>query len=82
MPRSNDVPDKSIQQKLSQKLSRLVSGSRNTITAAVHNGVVTLTGFIQFEQQRRLVLRAMHSVAGVRQVIDQLQLQARKSNWS
>ena len=82
MPRANDVPDKAIQQKLSQKLSRLVSGSRNAVTAVVRNGVVTLSGFIQFEQQRRLVLRAMQSVGGVRQVIDQLQIQARKSNWS
>ena len=80
MPRANDVPDKAIQQKLSQKLSRLVSGSRNAVTAVVRNGVVTVSGFIQFQPQRRLILRAMQSITGVRQVIDNIQIQARKSN--
>ena len=82
MVRANEVPDKSILQKLNQKLARLSSGSRNKITAAVHNGEVTLSGSIQFEQQRRLVLRAAGSVPGIRRVIDQLQLSERRSQWT
>ena len=82
MVRFNEIPAKAILQKLNQRLARIASGSRNNITATVNNGDVTLSGTIQFEHQRRIMIRAVNSVQGVRRVIDQVQVLAKKSTWT
>lgn len=82
MSRANGVPDKSILQKVNQRLMGIGSGSQRAITAAVNNGDVTLSGSIQFEHQRRNVMRAANTVAGVRRVIDQVKVVPKESKWS
>jgi len=82
MPRANEVSDKSVLQKVNQRLMGIGTGSRNGITAAVSHGDVTVSGSIQFEHQRRNVMRAASGVAGVRRVIDHVQVLPQKSKWS
>ena len=41
------------------------------------NGSVTLTGKLKFENQRIPLMRALRGVAGVRNVLDQLQVAAK-----
>jgi len=62
----NAVPDKTLLQKVSQRLMRLGSSSHHRCTAVVTGGDVTLTGTLQFEMQRKPLVRAATSVAGVR----------------
>ena len=74
MLRRDYIPDKTILQKLNQRLMRTGLGSRTRVNATIRNGQVTLSGNIQYENQRRVVLRATNSVEGVRTVTDQLRV--------
>jgi osmotically-inducible protein OsmY len=74
--RNERVPDKTILQKVNQRLARASLGSGSRVSVAVCNGQVTLSGNIQYETQRRPAVRAVDGVDGVRGVADQLQLQA------
>ena len=80
MQRKNAVSDRSLLQKVTQRLGR-TGTSQSRITATVRNGEVTLAGTIQYETQRHAVLKAAGGVADVGRVIDQLKLQSPKKNW-
>jgi osmotically-inducible protein OsmY len=75
---ANEVNDKSLLQKVNQRLGRAGSGGKNRIVATVRRGDVTLSGVLQYEIQRRNVVRAASSVAGVRRVIDQMKVEPKK----
>jgi osmotically-inducible protein OsmY len=74
MQKSQPIPDPKIIQHVSQKLasSGLRAPSRVTVTSS--SGRVTLTGSIQYEHQRQSALTSARGIAGVRQVIDRMQL--------
>lgn len=75
---TEQVPDKALLKKVNQRLSRTGMGGQCRIGVDIRSGVVTLTGQLQFETQRRPVVRAASQVEGVRQVIDQLQVKPAK----
>jgi osmotically-inducible protein OsmY len=79
--RKNDIPDKALLQKVNQRLSRMGSGSQTRITASVCRGEVTLAGALQYAQQRRPLISAVNSVAGIRRVIDQMQERPPTKKW-
>jgi len=68
----NDVSDKELLKSVSRKLDRTGAGSQSKVTAFVQRGTVTLTGKIQYENQRTPIMKAVSSISGVRNVIDQL----------
>ena len=78
---SDHIPDKSITTKLNQRLVRAGLGSQSKVAITVRNGTVTLSGTLQYEMQRRSVLNSARGTAGVRNVIDQLQVAPKKKNW-
>lgn len=80
MPYEHRIPDKALLSKINQRLSRCGSGSRVHVTAIVRNGTVTLSGTLDFDYQRRPLLRAASGVDGVRSVIDQLKVKP-PSHW-
>ena len=47
-------------------------GSRCRVAATVRGGQVTLTGQMQYENQRRPVVQAVNRVDGIKGVIDQM----------
>jgi osmotically-inducible protein OsmY len=69
----NEVSDKDLLKNVNRRLDRTGTGSHSRITALVRRGTVTLSGKLQYEIQRTRIVKAVKSVAGVRQVIDQLQ---------
>jgi len=77
----NEVPDKALLQKVSKCVQQTGTGSQSKVTVNVRRGEVTVSGSIQYEMQRRNILRAAGRVSGVRRVVDQLQLQEKKRNW-
>ncbi|OHB79490.1 MAG: hypothetical protein A2V98_02415 [Planctomycetes bacterium RBG_16_64_12] len=81
MQRAGQVPDKQVSQKVEQHISRTGMGSHTKIKVQVRNGDVTLSGTLQYETQRRPVLQAARAVAGVRRVVDQLQVNAAPRKW-
>jgi len=72
------VPDDLLSQMVNQRLSRMETGGRDHINAAIRNGDVTLTGSLSYEHQRRAVVHAARNVEGVRRVVDQLRIVKRK----
>ena len=70
---SDRVPDKRIIQKVTQRLSRTGTGQCK-VSVTVHNGDVTLSGEIQYDNQRRALLIAARGVEGVRAVVVQLKI--------
>jgi len=80
MLRNEPVPDKTILKNVNQRLARAGLGSRCRVTATVRNGQVSLSGSIQYENQRRPALRAVGLVEGVKGVADQLQIESRDAH--
>ncbi len=80
MLRNERVPDKTILKKVNQRLMRSGLGSGCRVTATVRSGQVSLSGNIQYENQRRPALKAVGSVEGVKRVVDQLQVQSRQAH--
>lgn len=70
------VPDKSLLRDVNKKLMR--TGTQTKVTASINGGYVTLTGVLQYENQRRILLRAANQVPGVRQVFDRMTVQPKK----
>ena len=77
----NAVPDKAILQKVNQRVQVTGTGSQSKVTVNVRGGDVTVGGTIQYEMQRRNILKAAGRVAGVRRVIDQMQVEKKKRTW-
>jgi osmotically-inducible protein OsmY len=63
--------DKTLMKSVTRRLQR--TGSQSRVTAAVQGGTVTLTGKLQYENQRIPIMKVVRGVSGVRNVIDQLQ---------
>ena len=74
------IPDKTLLKGVVQKMARKGTNS-SRITPTVRSGDVTLTGTIGYEHERRPLLKTASSVPGVRRVIDQLRVEAKKKNW-
>lgn len=68
----NQTSDKALLKSVNRRLDRTGTGSQSKVTASVQRGTVTLSGQLQYENQRMPIMKAVRSVAGVRQVIDQL----------
>ena len=78
----NQIPDKTLLKQVVQKLARSGTGSQSRVTAAVRNGDVTLTGTLQYEHERRCVLKSTSNVSGIRRVIDQMRVVPKKKIWA
>jgi osmotically-inducible protein OsmY len=65
------VSDKELSKTVRNRLQRGGSGG---LTSDVREGTVTLKGRIRYESQRRPLLKIVRSIAGVRNVIDQLEV--------
>jgi osmotically-inducible protein OsmY len=74
MQAKKQIPDKVLAQKVSQRLSRVGMSTTCQISVLCQNGDVTLSGTLQFEQQRRAAISAARSVDGVGRVIDQMRV--------
>lgn len=74
MPYENRIPDKTLLAKVNQRLSQCGTGSNVHVNVTIRNGTVTLSGMLEFDYQRRPILRAAQGVQGVRLVIDQLRV--------
>jgi len=80
MLRRDQVPDKRIIQKLNQRLARAGMGSKAKIAFTVKNGNVTVSGALQYDNQRRPLLSALRGVDGVRGLVDQLTVKPQQKN--
>ena len=59
---------------IEQALCRLSSTTVGLLRASVEDGTVTLTGFVQTDREKRLVLEQVWRLPGVRQVKDQVEV--------
>lgn len=70
----SQVPDKALLKKINQRVLRAGMGSQCKVAVTIRSGHVTLSGTLQYANQRQSLLKAAHSIEGVRSVSDQLQL--------
>lgn len=77
----NRVPDKELTAKVTQRLSRCGLGSHSVVHATIRNGTVTITGTVDYEYQRKPLVRSLNGVPGVRLVIDQLKVKP-PAHWT
>jgi len=73
----NDVSDKDLAKTVVSRVSRTGTGSR--ISATVNRGVVTLMGKLKYAGQRLPIVNAASRIAGIRQVVDQMQVAPKPS---
>lgn len=66
------VPDKNLLRSVTQKLAQKSAGSGAKVTATVSSGIVTLSGILSQESQRRLIMSAMSGITGVKRVVDSM----------
>ena len=74
----NQVPDNALLKSVNQRIARTGTGGQSQITANVQGGTVTLTGSLQFPAQRIPIVKAAGRVEGVRGVVDQMIVVAKK----
>jgi osmotically-inducible protein OsmY len=74
----NQISDKDLQKTVNQRLQRAGIGSQTRVAALVQGGTVTVTGTIQYAIQRSPIIKAVSNIAGIRRVLDQLQLVVKK----
>jgi osmotically-inducible protein OsmY len=75
----NRISDGDLLKSVNQKLSRTGTSSQSKVTASVRGGTVTLTGNLQYANQRIEIVKAASRSPGVRQVIDNMQVVAKKT---
>jgi osmotically-inducible protein OsmY len=68
------VADKDLLKIVNQRLSRMGGGTEAQLVASVQQGTVTLSGMLQYENQRVPIVRAVGNIPGVHRVVDQLQV--------
>ena len=78
----NQVPDKTLVKRVTQKLTRGGAGSQTHITATARSGEVTLTGVLRYEHERAAILRSTRSTSGVTRVVDQMQVVPKQMGWT
>lgn len=72
------VPDGVLVKNVNVRLQRAGSGGGSGVTAAARSGTVTLSGILQYEIQRRPMIKAANGCPGVLRVIDQMSVAAKK----
>jgi osmotically-inducible protein OsmY len=70
------VPDRTIDQQITQKLSGRGINSPCQVTVQTRRGEVTLSGVVQHPHQKNAAVQAANAVLGVRRVIDNLTIKA------
>lgn len=78
MSSGRTIPDSQISKSVNQKLMQRGSIAGCKLTATVANGQVTIVGTVENEHQKKPIISALNGISGVRRVIDQSQVVARK----
>ncbi|MEN9509125.1 MAG: hypothetical protein RLZZ621_1688 [Gemmatimonadota bacterium] len=79
IPTSHSRSDSEIAHQALQALKWHVQVPDDRLTLRVENGLVTLTGKVRWDFQRRAAYNAIHHLTGVRAVINQIQLETSAS---
>ena len=67
-----NLQDQGVTQQVSNRLASRGLGSPCRVMVESRNGEVTLTGNVQYAQQKGTAVKAVSGVAGVRRVVDHL----------
>lgn len=78
---TSQISDKDLQKQLNQRLCKTGVATQTPVSASVHNGVVTVTGAISYDYQRKAIHRALQGLPGVRSVVDALKLRPATAKW-
>lgn len=79
MFRGSTSADNKILETVTRRLQRS-SVSQLGLTASVNRGTVVIAGLLQYEGQRNSIVKSIRTIAGVRQVLDRLQISPAAQN--
>jgi hypothetical protein len=79
-PRGYQRPDHRIREDINDRLTQHGRLDATNIIVEVHNGEVTLKGFVTNQRARRLAEEVALSVAGVQDTLNELRLKGREQN--
>jgi osmotically-inducible protein OsmY len=79
MLRQQSIPDKTILKDVNKRLTRTGMGSRCRVAVTVRGGQVTLSGQMQYENQRRPIVQAVNRADGIKGVIDHMTIAPREA---
>jgi osmotically-inducible protein OsmY len=75
------VKDEVLKQKVELNLTKRGIRPPCRVTVSVSKGVVTLSGTLQYELQRKTAIKAAQEVPGVQRVVDQMQVPKLTAAW-
>lgn len=75
------VKDEVLKQKVEVNLTKRGIRPPCRVTVHVSKGVVTLSGTLQYDLQRKTAIKAAQEVPGVQRVVDQLQVPKQTAAW-
>lgn len=78
MALGKQINDKELLRNVNKKLLQRGGGSGCKVVAVVSSGVVTLTGVLENEFQRRPLISSMSGIMGVKRINDSVTLAPRK----
>ncbi len=81
MPQKVQVKDEVLLRKVEQRLMKRGIRLPCRVKVSVMKGVVTLTGELQYQVQRKTALRAVHEVPGVQRVLDKMNVKPTTAAW-
>jgi len=73
--------DERLQRRVEQRLASRGLRAPCRIQVSVNKGVVTLTGQVQYDYQKRAAVKAIQTLDGIQSVIEQLQVAPPKRAW-
>ncbi len=80
MPARKHVPDKDLLRQINHRLLKTSLGTCQ-VHVQVHNADVTLSGTLEYMNQRKAILRAVRSVDGIRRVVDTMIVKPALTKW-
>lgn len=78
MALGKEISDRELLKSVNKKLLQKSGGSGSKITVNVASGMVTLSGVLGQEHQRRVLISAMQGISGVKRVVDTMTVAPRK----
>ncbi len=82
MLHKSPIPDRIINQKVTQQLISRGIRAPCAVEVQTARGTVTVSGKVEYEHQRSAVLRIVRDVEGVANVVDQLHVMQKTSVWA
>ena len=82
LQRKNQIPDHTLSDRAQRQLSSRGLRAPCEINIQTQNGVVTLTGKVEYQHQKQAALQAIRGLEGARGVVDLIRIMPPERRWA